>query len=327
MRMNKLIIALGAALSLSACGNNKPDFDASGNFEAEEIIVSAQQSGEILRLNIEEGQQLDSNAVIGQIDVSGLNIQKEKAEASVAAISEKTNDASPQINTLQSQVNTQKAQVQVLNQQLFVLNKEVKRVENLLKEDAATQKQYDDLIGQKQVLQQQITAAGEQVKVLEQQIVSAKQSVAIQNKGILSEVNPAKKNVDVISDQISKGQIRNPAQGTVLSKYAYAGEYANMGKPLYKIADLSTIILRAYISGGQLPAVKLNQKIKVLTDDGKGGYKETEGIITWISDKAEFTPKTIQTKDERANMVYAMKVKVVNDGSYKIGMYGEVKFN
>lgn len=309
----------------ASCNNKKNNFDATGSFEAEEVIVSAEQSGKIIQFNVEEGQVLDSNATIGQIDVTALNIQKEQTKASVNAISEKVNNAAPQIDILQSQIITQKAQIQTLKQQLTVLNKEVNRTQNLVNADAATQKQLDDLTGQQSILQKQIAAAQDQIGVLNSQIVSARSNVNIQNRGILSELNPAKKRIDILDEQISRGQIKNLYAGTVLTKYAMAGEYTSIGKPLYKIADLSTITLRAYLTGNQLPNVKLNQKVKVHTDDGKGGFKETEGNIIWINDKAEFTPKTIQTKDERANLVYAIKVKVKNDGTYKIGMYGEIK--
>jgi len=308
-----------------SCNSNKKDFDATGSFEADEIVVSAEQNGKIMQFNIEEGQILDSNTIIGQIDITALNLQKEQAKASVIAFSGKINNAAPQIDVLQSQIITQKAQIQTLKQQFEVQNKEVARTQNLVKADAATKKQLDDLIGQQAILQKQIAAAQDQLGVLNSQIVSAKENVAIQNRGILSELNPTKKRIDILDEQISRGQIKNIFPGTVLTKYAMAGEYTSIGKPLYKIANLSTITLRAYITGNQLPNVKLNQKVKVHTDDGKGGFKEIEGIITWINDKAEFTPKTIQTKDERANLVYAVKIKVKNDGSYKIGMYGEIK--
>lgn len=322
----KLATVSALIIATASCNNNKNSFDATGSFEADEVIVSAEQSGKIIQFNIAEGQSLDSNAVIGQIDVTALNIQKEQTKASVNAIKERVNNATPQVEILQSQIVTQKAQIQTLKQQLAVLNKEVTRTQNLVNADAATQKQLDDLTGQQSILQKQITAAQEQIGVLNAQIASAKANVNIQNRGILSEVNPTQKRVDILDEQISRGQIRNFFAGTVLTKYANAGEYTSIGKPLYKIADLSTITLRVYITANQLPNIKLNQKVKVHTDDGKGGFKETEGTITWINDKAEFTPKTIQTKDERANLVYAMKVSVKNDGTYKIGMYGEIKF-
>lgn len=323
---SKIGLIAGLSIVLFACNQDTKDFDASGTFEAEEIIVPAEQMGKILRLEVEEGQDLDSNQVVGQIDVTALQVQKEQSIASVNAIGQKTNESTPQINVLQSQIKTQQAQIQVLNQQMEVLDKEVQRVQNLVKADAATPKQLDDVQGQKAVLAKQIIAARDQIEVLNQQIAAAKANVNIQNRGILSEVNPAQKRIDILDEQINRGQIKNLFAGTVLNKYAMAGEYASPGKALYKIADLSTLTLRAYITGDQLPQIKLKQNVRVLTDDGKGGMHETQGTITWINSKAEFTPKTIQTKDERANMVYAIKVKVKNDGRYKIGMYGEIKF-
>lgn len=313
-------------LAMVSCSNSKNKFDATGSFEADEVIVSAEQSGKILRLDIEEGEVLNANSIIGQIDVAALYLQKEQTEASVNAIAQKVNDATPQVEVLQSQMSFQSAQIETLNQQLMILNKEVLRTQKLVAADAATQKQLDDVTGQQTILQKQITVAKEQLGVLKQQIVAAKSNVNIQNRGVLSEVAPNEKRIALIEEQISRGEIRNLKAGTVLSKYAMAGEYATIGKPLYKIADLSTITLRAYITGNQLPLVKLNQSVKVFTDDGNGSFKASTGVITWINSKAEFTPKTIQTKDERANLVYAIKVKLKNDGSYKIGMYGEIKF-
>ncbi|MEO7487297.1 MAG: HlyD family efflux transporter periplasmic adaptor subunit, partial [Ferruginibacter sp.] len=187
-------------------------------------------------------------------------------------------------------------------------------------------KQLDDITGQVNILQQQILASKSQLAVLQSQVKSQRQSVAIQNRGILSEKNPMEKKVAQIQDQLNKTNIVNPVTGTVLTKYADANEFTSTGKAIYKIADLTTMKLRAYITGNQLAQVKLNQVVKVLIDDGKGKYKELPGIISWISDKAEFTPKTIQTKEERANLVYATKINVKNDGYLKIGMYGEVKF-
>jgi len=291
------LMACAILLTQVSCKKEKAQFDASGTFEADEIMISAEQSGKIIALNIEEGQTLPADTIIGAIDVTGLQVQ----------------------------IATQKAQIATLNQQLAVLEKEIRRTQNLVNADAVPRKQLDDLNGQQAVLQKQIAAAQEQIKVLNTQISAAKDNVSLQNRGILSEIEPTEKKIAVIDEQIGRGLIKNPHVGTVLAQYARSGEFATLGKPLYKIADLSTITLRAYISGSQLPTVRLHQKVEVLTDDGNGGYKSTEGIITWISSKAEFTPKTIQTKEERANLVYAVKIAVKNDGYYKIGMYGEVK--
>jgi HlyD family secretion protein len=193
------------------------------------------------------------------------------------------------------------------------------RIENLLKQDAATGKQLDDMNSQIDVLQKQMDVTRQQINV-------QKTNTSTQNRTVLSEQKPLEKRVAQLSDQINKAQIINPIGGTVITKYAEAGEVTSAGKALYKIANLDTLILRAYITGTQLPQIKLNQTVKVMIDSGANAYREYPGTITWVSDKAEFTPKTIQTKEERANLVYAIKVRVKNDGYLKIGMYGEVLF-
>ena len=193
------------------------------------------------------------------------------------------------------------------------------RIQNLLKQDAATGKQLDDITAQ-------VDVARKSIAVTQQQIQVQKANVSTQNRGILSESGPLKKRAAQLDDQLKRASIVNPVAGTVIAQYAEAGEITSAGKALYKIADLSQVYLRAYITGAQLSQVKLGQTVKVLVDDGVKKYKEFPGTITWISDKAEFTPKTIQTKDERANLVYAIKVKVKNDGYLKIGMYGEVEW-
>lgn len=297
---------------LAACSSNKDKFDASGTFEAEEVIVSAELSGKILSLQVEEGSTLAKDSIVGTIDAINVSLQKEQVEASIASLKEKTSDVSPQVKLLQDQLNVQQTR-------LNNLKNEKKRIENLLKEDAATGKQLDDI-------NYQIESVQKEMSVTKQQINVQRSATATQNRGILSEGKPLSKNVALLEEQLSKSKIVNPVSGTVLSKYMEAGEIATAGKALYKIADLSTITLRAYISGSQLSQVKLGQQVKVLVDDGKDKYKEFPGTISWIADKAEFTPKTIQTKDERANLVYAIKVEVKNDGYMKIGMYGEVKF-
>ena len=277
-------------------------------------------------MNVEEGAKLVKDSVVGKIDPSAIELQKEQASSSVEALQQKTNDPSPQINILQSQLQLQSKQIDVYNEQLRTLQKEQQRFQKLVAADAVPAKQLDDINGQVNILKAQIGAARAQLHVLESQINAQRQSVAIQNRGILSEQLPMEKKVAQIQDQLNKTIIKNPVTGTVLTKYADANEYTATGKALYKIADLTIMKLRAYITGNQLAQVKLNQAVKVKVDDGKGKYKELPGTITWISDKAEFTPKTIQTKEERANLVYAIKINVPNDGYLKIGMYGEVVF-
>jgi HlyD family secretion protein len=210
-------------------------------------------------------------------------------------------------------------QLQVQESQLQNLLHERTRLENLIKADAATAKQMDDMNAQ-------IDVVKKQMQVTRQQIQVQRSNIGTQNRSILSEGKPLEKRVAQLEDQLKRSNITNPVRGTVIEKYAEAGEMTATGKALYKIADLSVMTLRAYVTGMQLPQIKLGQTVKVLIDDGAQKYRELPGTITWISDKAEFTPKTIQTKEERANLVYAIKVQVKNDGYLKIGMYGEIKF-
>lgn len=322
---NNIAIALFVTLVLSSCEKKTEKFDASGTFEATEIIISAEATGKILELKIQEGAHLSKGEVIGAIDPLSIELQKEQVEASMVALTEKSNDPTPQINVLNEQIVTQRNQIAVQKQQLAVLQKEQKRVENLVKADAVPSKQLDDVNGQIDVLKKQIEATESSIAVFQKQIEAQKALVSIQNRGILSEKKPLEKRVKQLDDQISRTRITNPIEGTVLSKYAEPNEITAMGKALYKIADLSELTLKAYITGSQLPNIKINQTVKVMIDSDKG-YKEMSGVVTWISDKAEFTPKTIQTKEERANLVYAIKIKVKNDGTLKIGMFGEVDF-
>ena len=324
--INYLIHLAALVFLLNSCTTSEKGYDASGSFEAIERTISAEATGKIKTLNITEGQLLKSGVVIGSIDVSNLSIQGEQVQSSIKAINQKTNSAAAQIIVLQSQLTTQESQSATIQQQLANLDKEVLRFQNLVKANAVPQKQLDDLIGQQLVLQKQLDAVQTEAGVIEAQIEAAKSNVNIQNRAILSEIEPNEKRLELIQKQIQDGIIVNEYDGTVTTQIAYDGEFTSIGRPLYRIADLSNITLRAYVSGDQLPQIKLNQEVVVQTDDGSGGFNEAKGIISWISSKAEFTPKTIQTKDERANLVYAIKVSVQNDGAYKIGMYGEVKF-
>lgn len=326
MRRAIKFIFLITIILFSACKNNKDTFDATGTFEADEIIVSAEANGKILRLDAEEGSLLKKDSIVGNIDPSTIELQKEQAVSSVDALTQKTNNAAPQINILQSQMESQIKQIAVQEEQLKTLKKDQQRYKNLVASASIPAKQLDDITGQVNVLEKQIAVSKSQVAVLQSQVNSQRQSVAIQNRSILSEKNPMQKRVAQIQDQLNKTKIVNPINGTVLTKYAAANEYTVTGKAIYTIADLTIMKLRAYITGDQLAQVKLNQTVKVMVDNGKGQYRKLSGIITWISTMAEFTPKTIQTKDERANLVYAIKINVKNDGYLKIGMYGQVVF-
>jgi len=300
-----------ASLLIISCNRSENAFDASGTFEADETIVSSEMPGKILSFNVEEGMQIPKDSIVGSVDATNIDLQQQQVEASINALSEKTANVNPQVELLQNQLAVQQSQ-------LDNLVHERTRIENLLKSDAATPKQLDDI-------NSQIDVVKKSMAVTQQQINVKKNDIATQNRSILSEAEPLRKRVAQLEDQQQRANIVNPVSGTVITKYAEAGEITSSGKALYKIADLSELNLRAYVTGVQLPTIKLGQQVKVMIDQGEKKYKEYTGNIIWISDKAEFTPKTIQTKEERANLVYAIKVKVKNDGYLKIGMYGEVK--
>ncbi len=294
--MKKIAFALTAALFLVSCGQKEQAYDASGTFEAVETIVSAEASGTIKALNLVEGQIVKADETIGYIDTTQLYLKKKQLIAQIGAVLGKKPDVA--------------VQIAAYREQLKQANREQQRIINLLKSDAATPKQLDD--------------ANSQIAIIKKQILAQESALNITSISLSKETLPLNVQIDQLNDQISKSKIVNETAGTVLVKYAEVNEMAAVGKPLYKVGDLLSIILRAYITGNQLSTVKLGQKVEVLVDAADGKYKRYEGTIEWISDKAEFTPKTIQTKDERANLVYAVKIKVKNDGYLKIGMYGEI---
>lgn len=281
-----------------SCSNENNNFDATGTFESEEYIISSEANGKILKLNLDEGDTLQKNQIVGLIDTTQLYLKKKQLVASIAAVKSKLPDIETQLAGLEEQIKS--------------AERDKKRIENLAQTNSVSQKQLDDITSQ--------------LDYLKKQYIATKTSLAITQKSLLSETLPLQTQIEQIEDQIKKSIIINPIDGIVLSRYAKENEITAQGKALYKIADLSNMILRAYVNGNQLSQIKLGQKVKVFVDNGEGKQKQTEGEIYWISSKAEFTPKTIQTKEERANLVYAIKVKVKNDGYLKIGMYGELKF-
>lgn len=309
---NLPLLLFTAAMALS-CRNGAMKNDAAGVFEADEVIVSSEIGGRILKMDLQEGDKLAKDSSYVRIDATNLELQKEQVIASIDALGKKTVDADPQVQLLRNQIIVQEAQ-------LASQQRDQTRLQNLVRDNAATQKQLDDVNSAVDITRKQIEVTKKQIEV---QLNAS----GTQNRGVLSEKAPLEKRIAQIQDQVDRGNVANPINGTVLQRYAMMGEVTAPGKALYKIADLSTLILRAYITGEQLPRVKLGDRITVLTDDGKKGWTTQSGTVTWISDKAEFTPKTIQTQEERANLVYAIKIAVPNDGHLKIGMYGEVKFN
>lgn len=285
------------ALVLNGCGDKGPAYDASGTFEADETLVSSEVGGRLQRFTVREGERLDSGQLVGYVDSTQLFLKRAQLQAQVAAVLSRKPDAGTQVAALEVQL--QHAQ------------HEQARLARLVEGNAATQKQLDD--------------ANAAVAVLEKQLAAQKSTLGITTSSLHTETLPLKIQIRQLDDLLKKCRIVNPVKGTVLTRYAMPYEMTAAGKPLYSIADLSTLTLRAYITGDQFSVLRLGKRVSVYVDDTAGKSRRYEGTVRWISDKAEFTPRTIQTRDERANLVYAIKISVPNDGSLKIGMYGEVK--
>ncbi len=292
--------ACGVAMAclLAACGNGGSESDASGVFESTEVVVSAEANGRIMVLDLEEGDELAQGAQVGYVDSMQLYLKKRQLEASLKTVGSRRADIAKQ--------------VAATREQIAKAERERTRSLNLLRQDAGTQKQADDAESQLAVLKKQLAA---QLSTLERA-----------NQGVEGEEEATVIQIMQLNDQLGKCRIVCPLAGKVLAKYAESGEVTAAGKPLFKVADMRRVFLRAYVSGDRLSTLKLGQQVKVYADNGVDGQREYGGKITWISDQAEFTPKTIQTRDERANLVYAVKIAVENDGLIKLGMYGEVKF-
>lgn len=299
MKTLQFVITGLAIVLISGCGGGEGEFDASGVFEATEVIVSAEANGKILEFNANEGDTLLAGERLGYIDSLQLYLKKLQLTANQRSVQSRRPDIRTQIAATEQQITTAK--------------REKQRVENLLKANAVNQKQLDDL--------------NAQISLLEKQLAALKSTLTTTNQSLTEESSGLDIQIKQINDQLQKCQIINPIKGTLLVKYAETGEVTGTGKPLYKVADLENVFLRAYISTGQLTKLKLGETVKVFADYGEDEYKEYLGKVIWISSKAEFTPKSIQTKDERANLVYAVKIKVKNDGLLKIGMYGEIKIS
>ncbi len=292
MRRYLLGIIMGIAL-LSSCSSGKDKPDAYGSFETTEVTISSLASGKIMLFDVEEGQLLDSGQLVGYIDTTDLHLKK-------LQIMEQKNATGSRKEDLMSQI-----AVQEQNRENILIEKN--RVIRLLKDGAATQKQLDDINSSLNLIEKQIVSIKTQFKGIEDQISSTEQQIA------------------QVCESIKNARIVNPIKGTVLTKFAENNEVTTFGKPLYKIADLREMQLRVYISGVQLPHIKIGEKVEVRIDKDEKTNSTLEGVVGWISQTAEFTPKTIQTKEERVNLVYAVKVRVLNDGSLKIGMPGEIK--
>lgn len=288
-----LLIAL-AAIILTGCKNKTGEADAYGNFEATEVIVSAETNGRLLQFDTAEGTAIDKGEMIALIDTTIWHLQKAEIDAGM--------------NSVRTRISSIIAQNDILNQQIENLNINISRVEKMLRDDAATQKQLDDLTGQVAVLRKQIAANN------------------TQRASVASELAVYDSKKATLNEQITRSNVKSPLKGTIIEKYSEAGEMTAAGKPLVKIADLSVIKLKVYVSGAQLGKVKTGAQCSVRVDDGVKGYRTYSALISHVSEKAEFTPKIIQTKEERVTLVYAVDISVINDGTLKSGMPGEAIF-
>ena len=295
-----------------ACTQQK-EADAYGNFEATETIVSAEANGKIKSFLISEGDIIQAGTRVAEIDPAILAQQKTIIEANIRTVKSKAPAIKAQLNVLENQIASTESQRKTY---LYELN----RITNLQANGAATVKQVDDI-------QAQITQIDKQILTQNSQLKAQEIALKSQTQTINNEANGLKEQVNQIQIQLNQAKVLNPIQGTVTAKFVEVNEIVSYGKPLYKIADLSNLILRAYFSGDQLSKIKLNQLVKVRIDAADGQYKNYSGKIIWISPKSEFTPKIIQTKQDRVNFVYAVKIKVLNDGGIKMGMPAEVVLN
>jgi HlyD family secretion protein len=299
MKKYLIIAAMSGLIScLISCGG-KNTWDASGVFEATEVTVSAQTSGILLSLDIDEGDSVTAEQPIGLVDTVQLHLRRQQALGSLSAAGARRLDV--------------ERQLAALRQQIATARREQSRFQSLVRENAATQKQLDD-----------ITSS---LVTLERQLAAQTESITGANASLDGETSAMMAGMAVLDDQIARSTISSPRNGTIIAKYAEAGELVSPGRPLFRVADLNHIFLRAYITADQLNSLKLGEQVRVFADEGRKDRREYPGTVTWIADRAEFTPKTIQTRNERANLVYAIKISVPNDGLIKIGMYGEVVFN
>ena len=296
--MKKIIAMAGVALVLNACGRKERQYDATGVFEATETTVYAEQTGALLTFNVEEGDTVGRNREVGLIDTTQLWLKMKQAEAMKSVY--------------QSQKPEQEKQIAVTRQQLAKAKQDQQRYKELVDDGAAPAKMLDD--------------ANSQVEVLQRQLDAQLSSLRVNTNALDKQMDATDVQAEQLRDQIRKCHILVPAKGTVIEKYVERGEFVSAGKPLFKMADTENMFIRAYVTSAQLENIKTGQKATVFADYGNGGKKEYEGRVTWISSRSEFTPKTILTDDERADLVYAVKVAIKGDGYVKMGMYGEVLF-
>ena len=324
--MKRITIMAGVLLLLVACGNKEKEYDATGTFEATEVTVSAKSTGELQCFDVTEGQEIDQNVVVGTIDAYQLKLQRQQLENT----KEQLKANKKQLNATRGATNSKQLdlekQVASMRQQIANAQRERQRYNELVNDGAVPRKQLDDINYQIKVLEKQLAATQEQIRSNNASLKEQSQGITAQMEGIDAQQLTVESQKAQLDDQIANSDIKAPITGSVLEKYVERGEYVTVGKPLFKMADTQNMFIRAYVTSAQLKDIKVGQQVKVFADYGNGQKKSYDGTVTWISSRSEFTPKTILTDDERADLVYAVKIAFKNDGYVKIGMYGEVKF-
>ena len=324
--MKKMLLIASATLLLAACGKKDKAFDATGTFEATEVTVSAKATGELLTFNISEGQEIAQNTMVGNIDAYQLKLQRQQLESTKDQLKANKKQLSANKGATNSKQLDLEKQVASIRQQIANAQRERQRYTELVNDGAVPRKQLDDINYQIKVLEKQLSATQDQIRSNNASLQEQSQGIGAQMEGIDAQRMGLEAQKAQLDDQIANADIKAPISGTVLEKYVERGEYVTVGKPLFKMADTQNMFIRAYLTSAQLKDIKVGQKVTVMTDYGKGEKKAYDGTVTWISSRSEFTPKSILTDDERADLVYAVKIAIQNDGYVKIGMYGQVKF-
>ena len=324
--MKKILSLASIAIIMAACGNKEKEYDATGTFEATEVTVSAKSTGELKLFNVAEGEQVENGNVVGRIDAIQLQLKKEQLETTRGQLNANKRQMASSRKANNSRQLDLERQVASIRQQIANAQRERQRFTELVRDGAVPRKQLDDINYQIKVLEKQLEATSDQIRSNNASLADQNAGISAQIDGIDSQVAGLEAQIRQIEDQIANTEITAPFTGTVLEKYVEPNEFVTTGKPLFKIADTQNMFMRAYVTSAQLQNIKVGQKVKVFADYGNGQKKAYDGTISWISSRSEFTPKTIVTDDERADLVYAVKIAIKNDGYAKIGMYGEVKF-
>lgn len=324
--MKRILILTPFLVALWACSSGEKDYDATGTFEATEVTVSAKTSGELTTFSIVEGQEVEKDVELGNIDITQLLLQKTELSTGRSQIDATGKQLAASRRANESKLLDLEKQLASLKQQIANARRERQRYSELVADGAVPAKQLDEINYQISVLEKQLAATSEQITATNNSIKEQNEGIGAQIEGLGAQRNALDAKEAQVDDMIENSMVKSPVTGTVIEKYVEQGEFVTTGKPMFKVADARMMTLRAYVTSAQLQQVKVGDKVKVRSDYGGNQGKDYDGEVSWISSKAEFTPKTIPTADERADMVYAVKILVKNDGYLKMGMYGKVKF-